>query len=219
VGADVKSTAAGKASSSSTSNALSTAPEACKSRNQKRNIWNRQRARAKAAEKAKAVEARRLKPYKDLLLGLVSAKRADAILQKADGKFCSIEETQPWSKALVDRLGPARQELLDIVSPEQVDMLLVFHLWGPKFLMLDIARELLSTQPSSKAAVDMKLWRIERAWDRWAAYLRAAPDSLSLSPDDPEEGEDNCEEDDLFGLYEYIADGDFKESFSGFSDY
>jgi hypothetical protein len=64
----------------------------------------------------------------------------------------------------------------------------------------------------------MKLWRIERAWDRWAGYLRAAPDSLSLS-DDPEEGEDNCEEDDLFGLYEYIDNSDFMESFGGFSDY
>jgi hypothetical protein len=88
------------------------------------------------------VDARRLKPYKDLLVGLVSAERADAILQKADGKFCSIEEMQPWSKALVDRLGPARKELLDIFSSEQVDMLLVFHLWGPKFLMLEIPRKL-----------------------------------------------------------------------------
>jgi hypothetical protein len=172
--------------------------------------------RQRAQAKAKAVEAWRLKPYKDLLVGLVSAERADAILQKADGKFCSIEETQPWSKALVDGLGPARKELLEFFSSEQVDKLLVFHLWGPKFLMLEIARELLSTQPSSKAAVVMKLWRIERAWDRWAGYLRAALDSLS---DDPEEDEDNCEEDDLFGIYEYIENCDFRESFRGFSDY
>ena len=133
-----------------------------------------------------------------------------------------VEERKRKTAADEERMARVSSTLSELVPADVIAKLL--PIWRKKFEMLDLAQSLLE---GCKAGEELHhtLEVISLVWDRWGGWIRELPRSALMSfaervekaGKDYSSGEESdfseADFDGLAGLGDYLADGDFKDSY------